>query len=1562
MLINRGDFLQGGTGCDGLSLRNAAAVFQQQNDGSLLTQFCKEKPLIVLASILLSPLKMSEVISAGSSNPEFPVDVSSLKTSMLSLDETLYSAVFGYLGMHEQKPTTMYDLCRITLISMHNPSSTGNLLINRMQMHQSRPVYAYLAFVSDTSRTIHGKGKRRNSAYKHAYWIAVNNFNSDSIVCSCAAFIDLLEMNSWPLRVDIECANYIVKNWKHVKDRNRSLPRDENLNSLIVSFLKRKKKGKRELLQMLEESVESTVFRENIERTSFDAMIFWRIPMQFAKLNKLSPPLTYVKECAESGVWYHAIVFIQIYQLEPSQVLSCLEHHLHNSILREHLLAVIKNTKPVTSSGGTAEKKINDQKASKKSKKTKKTAEKDFRAQFYYSLKRGMKEKQGDDGERRLTAPSARVQKPQSSSEQEKSSGETADQKEETADNIDNSSTSGARNGGKMDAFQMTNDVIDIILECEESGYPCRELLSFAFSLSQPFFVVLAACYQSSDRIDCLCAWLILNFKEERRLGVFSKFNDVKEEKYQLGIESLFVIISDLISSEDDAPKIIAQGFRIFLEESCLLHFFWFYEAFTSREDFDTCIRHMNAFALKLKEEIENEKEASLIRSFFARQIPIKILLRFRHSKLYQRKLLQFYIDAGFDAFQTFTNYSLEGLRVVCIATQNANIAADFSKLTCDDEEVNDAEQDRLYDALLDNGCFEEATQFATSFNLPAWKVHLYKINSELEKMKYSNLWQNEETRLNFWFKADDLFTMHDVCSSVAGSFFQKQSEDLVNLPCGERAFLLSMAFRWFKYDNDGTVEHEKETFLYRLEKQIWIYKIKAEIERNSQEDSEVDCRPPSESSSRTLTTSSSYGTSHLFTGHERTSSMLSMKHSTGNCELLQPDEIDFTQTDEASSSPLNETECKAFDSLVGDLLVNCEITEARRVSAFFGRNVEDLNNVLNCIFLAQGTKRVDGLDANTASVIARSYGRSLSVSGTYDMCTPLNRSAGLVDSVNSSGRVTNDWVVIAEPQIAIEKLCSKCEKGRNCCERVLVCYQIAVVLGIEYSEAVQKEPFTLLRELIFCGMDTRRKLCRQFIKAFELPTTEVAGFIAQIIILWLRISTNSTNSVDGFDLIDYSSHERTTFTAYEPTIMVENTFTSEDMSNFIQLVDQPSDLGSRLLEEAKPISHLEDTEKNINNLQYQTELIIRAHDCFTLACNMEGIADVLRAARLCVMDLVNAKAYSLMVRILTGIGRFKEMTYVFEALAEQHHFELLFSKNIEKEKELKAALLDFIKNNNTDDKDKMEKIDMLSKRFGMYREVGEQLEETGHKQISSIKDKLQGNMKGIDHALMEIAKTFSYAAGYYLKVDCLQRSRQCKKLARLAELQMRLSASGKRVLGLDKNKVNQFLCSHADFYEALVIADAYGLTSSTTWVDPLYQICIVKGDTSYLKQYLSVLQLSPTVMTSIAARYRSDSVSSQMCENLRKMLSNSHIPVTLSIKEVYLSMIQSFKFQSSVWMQEQMMPSIQEVIGLALHLVAETRTWKFHTSEARLENTASTGKMGRKQDPILLRTIHLDA
>lgn len=62
--------------------------------------------------------------------------------------------------------------------------------------------------------------------------------------------------------------------------------------------------------------------------------------------------------------------------------------------------------------------------------------------------------------------------------------------------------------------------------------------------------------------------------------------------------------------------------------------------------------------------------------------------------------------------------------------------------------------------------------------------------------------------------------------------------------------------------------------------------------------------------------------------------------------------------------------------------------------------------------------------------------------------------------------------------------------------------------------------------------------------------------------------------------------------------------------------------------------------------LEVHVELLIRAHDCFTLSCNMEGISEVLHAARLCNVQLTRSKSYSLMVCYVFPCSFFNLLRY----------------------------------------------------------------------------------------------------------------------------------------------------------------------------------------------------------------------------------------------------------------------------------------------------------------------------
>ncbi len=55
--------------------------------------------------------------------------------------------------------------------------------------------------------------------------------------------------------------------------------------------------------------------------------------------------------------------------------------------------------------------------------------------------------------------------------------------------------------------------------------------------------------------------------------------------------------------------------------------------------------------------------------------------------------------------------------------------------------------------------------------------------------------------------------------------------------------------------------------------------------------------------------------------------------------------------------------------------------------------------------------------------------------------------------------------------------------------------------------------------------------------------------------------------------------------------------------------------------------------------LQIQVELLIRAHDCYTLGCCVDGIAEVLVVARQWTNTLIRGKRYKLMVGIQLSVS-----------------------------------------------------------------------------------------------------------------------------------------------------------------------------------------------------------------------------------------------------------------------------------------------------------------------------------
>ncbi|KAG6442693.1 spatacsin [Manduca sexta] len=121
-------------------------------------------------------------------------------------------------------------------------------------------------------------------------------------------------------------------------------------------------------------------------------------------------------------------------------------------------------------------------------------------------------------------------------------------------------------------------------------------------------------------------------------------------------------------------------------------------------------------------------------------------------------------------------------------------------------------------------------------------------------------------------------------------------------------------------------------------------------------------------------------------------------------------------------------------------------------------------------------------------------------------------------------------------------------------------------------------------------------------------------------------------------------------------------------------------------------------------------ELLVVAHEWFSSACDTEGVAVSVRSAAALAARLLAARSWRLMVRLLTGLARYHECAYIFQALRENHQFEYLLGQfdymlgqQPDKIAEFKQGLLDFLKTHCPGDTDTYI---MVALHFNMYAEA----------------------------------------------------------------------------------------------------------------------------------------------------------------------------------------------------------------------------------------------------------------
>ncbi|KXJ04407.1 uncharacterized protein LOC110246681, partial [Exaiptasia diaphana] len=66
-----------------------------------------------------------------------------------------------------------------------------------------------------------------------------------------------------------------------------------------------------------------------------------------------------------------------------------------------------------------------------------------------------------------------------------------------------------------LDPDKLPDDFFEVLFACNDAKIPWRSLLAHAIALHRPLFAVLAACYEESKTIDCICAWMLSTYDFE---------------------------------------------------------------------------------------------------------------------------------------------------------------------------------------------------------------------------------------------------------------------------------------------------------------------------------------------------------------------------------------------------------------------------------------------------------------------------------------------------------------------------------------------------------------------------------------------------------------------------------------------------------------------------------------------------------------------------------------------------------------------------------------------------------------------------------------------------------------------------------------------------------------------------------------------------------------------------------------------------------------------------------------------------------------------------------------
>uniref|UniRef100_A0AAY4E8F6 Spatacsin C-terminal domain-containing protein n=1 Tax=Denticeps clupeoides TaxID=299321 RepID=A0AAY4E8F6_9TELE len=955
-------------------------------------------------------------------------------------------------------------------------------------------------------------------------------------------------------------------------------------------------------------------------------------------------------------------------------------------------------------------------------------------------------------------------------------------------------------------SMEAPRELFQVLLQSQEQPSPWRYLLGEAMAQHCPPLTVFAACHQVGDHLQCLCVWILTSVEGEVTVEATAHI-DESPSHHVWNLHDLSVIWKTLLRRSKFRPLI--RGFQLFQRDSPLIHMLRMYELCYDYKNYPEAKTKLHEFQKCLFNVI-----------FFASLLPvcIKPFHMFKASVLlftmmqqcgtqYElRRLLQLLADM--ERLLKSNGPDFKKLSLLSQVLQDTPVSLSACLLETYSPDALQRACQEMLEQLQALGLFSQARQVAELAGLPLDSLLINELLKDLQGLKAKRQWQRKEARLAFWRKCHNQLRNNGTSAVAASEFFLSQAEQSQPEPHGvAETELLCVQERCVLLSLSGFWLSQQDPVplaqLEEMEKRLWSCRLRQQVILTVLEKESIFATPVGVAE-------------NSFDGLVREFSF-SKVPMLNDPKFLSLDCLPSSATmDDATVSSLDEKDQSALAMLVGQLLDEGSIYEASRVCRYFSYSHRDVRLVLHCRGLASGELQT----------------------GMMELLSP-----ELYFAPSTMKRFLSSFVVVPSPEdqvvTKLQMLVDECYHGKNYCKQVLSLYELSKELQCSYSEISGEAPEAVLRKVLISQQPERYKKAQAFISVQGLQPDAVAQLVSSGVVQGLL-----TSGQEGESEKQMYSH-------------------ADGREAFLQLAKlcgDPNLVGIRLLDLVPTVPLAE--------LSCTVELLILSHDCFSLTCNMEGIVRVLQAARhISHTHLAHSERYSLLVRLLTGIGRYNDMTYIFDLLNQNHRFEMLLRKKVDG---LKTALLDYIKRCLPGDS---EKYNMVALCFSMCREIGENHEGAARTQLKIIESQPWGESTvtpELKAALLKVLTLLKDAAESYSKDSCVRQAVRCVKMAKLVTLQLHLLSHGQdqRVINLRPPELPAAVLALPHCYQSFVIAEAYDFTPD--WAEVLYQKVILNGNFSYLDEFKQRRSPPASLFEEISKKYAPPGNSSQ---NLKKLL-----------------------------------------------------------------------------------------